>query len=61
MLYFCCTAPPAPVPVDDCTANADCENNANGLTVCDVGNTDKCIGKFNIKQPYQSFQMLSIV
>ena len=59
MLWFCFTAPTA--PVDDCTANADCENNANGLTVCDVGNTDKCIGKFDIKQPYQSFQMLSLV
>ena len=38
--------------VDDCAADADCQNNDNGLRVCDVGNTNKCIGKFNIKKPY---------
>ena len=41
--------------VDDCAADADCQNNDNGLTVCDVGNTNKCIGNFNIKQPLLKF------
>ena len=49
-MSFCFTAPV--VNVDDCTADADCENNDNGRTVCDSGTTDKCIGKFNIKQLY---------
>ena len=51
MLWFFFTAPPV-MNADDCTADTDCENNDNGLTVCDVGNTNKCIGNFNIKQPY---------
>ena len=47
-LCLCFTAP----PVDDCSSDADCENNDNGKTVCDTGVSDKCKGKFTITQPY---------
>ena len=57
-LYLCFTAP----PVDDCSSDADCENNDNGKTVCDTGVSDKCKGNSLLRNHIRiSINMLSIV